>query len=633
MKRTIKTTWQSATRLLAIATLTILLALGLTLFTSGKPAFAAPVDDLNNVDWASIRGYTSQQFNNYFDQKKAEGYRVIDIEVDEINGQPRYSAIFQFNPDKRGWASLRNLNHQQFSQEWQNYEAKSYRLIDQEAYMLNGQRRYAGVWVENKENVGWVSYRNVDSAEFSNRFKTYTEQGYRMVDIEAYPSEAKTLYAAIWVKDEQLLPWAVHRDMTQAQYKSKFDSFKNQGYRVMDLESYQQNGQQRYAAIWVKNTNGRGWAARRDMTANVFGNWWKTYKDEGYRLVDFEAYPTAQGTRYAGVWRQNGDRLSWSGKKAVDNAIEVYKDANKLPGISVVIARNGKILYSRGFGFADIEKQKVAHAGTVYRLASVSKPITSLLTMRLVDLEKISLDEATRTYVPSLPNHHTHEVDQLMRHRSGIRHYKGTDGDSCDVTIPNNPAWKDSSDTQYPTATQAASLFEDDPLMFSPGSKFCYSTHAYTVLGAALEGAAKMSFPALVNRELTQRLNLPTLRPEFRNQSNPERANIYKLSNGKNVLSSRDNLSWKYPGGGLESSAMDLARLGMKVFDGSVISAQSLNTIWPESTFFHGGAQNGAKSYWQIDFNDKTVIAVLSNQNRGKPKYLTDTLRSIVNNN
>ncbi|NEQ63819.1 MAG: hypothetical protein F6K53_43610 [Moorea sp. SIO4A1] len=105
------------------------------------------------------------------------------------------------------------------------------------------------------------------------------------------------------------------------------------------------------------------------------------------------------------------------------------------------------------------------------------------------------------------------------------------------------------------------------------------------------------------------------------------------IGNGKSVLSSRDNLSWKYPGGGLESSAMDLARLGMKVFDGSVISAQSLNTLWPGSTFSHNGAQNGAKSYWRLYFNDKTVIAVLSNQNRGNPKELTNTLGSIVKNN
>lgn len=612
----------------AIATF---VALGIGLFASSAPAFADTIDDPNDVAWASIRGYTSQEFRNYFNQKKEEGYRVIDIEVDEVNGQPRYAAIFQFNTDKRGWASLRDLTHEQFSQEWENYKNKSYRLIDQESYMLNGQRRYAGVWVENKENFGWVSYRNVDSTEFSDRFNTYKQQGYRMVDIEAYPSGRNTLYAAVWVKDGQSLPWAEHRDMTAAQYGEKFDAFRDQGYRVLDLESYQQNGQQRYAAIWVKNTNDQGWAARRDLTANGFANWWKTYKDEGYRLVDFEAYPTAEGTRYAGVWRQNGDRLSWSGKKAADQAIAAYRDANKVPGVSVVIARNGQILYSRGFGYADIANQEVAHAGTIYRLASVSKPVTALLTMRLVDLNQISLNQPTRNYVPSLPDHHTHRVEQLLRHQSGIRHYRGSDRPNCEV--PNNSAWNDSSDTQYPTATQAATLFSSDPLMFSPGSKNCYSTHAYTVLGAALEGAGNMPFPALLNRELTQRLELPTLQPEFRHQPVPERANIYRLANGSSVPSNRDNLSWKYPGGGLEASAMDMTRLGMKVFDGSVISSQSRNTLWSGSTFSHSGGQNGATSFWRLYFNDKTVITVLSNQDSGNPGELTDTLGAIVKNN
>ncbi|MBW4656480.1 MAG: serine hydrolase [Kaiparowitsia implicata GSE-PSE-MK54-09C] len=615
----------------AIATL---VALGLTLLTSNAPASANTIDDPNDVAWASIRGYTSQQFHNYFNQKKEEGYRVIDIEVDEVNGQPRYAAVFQFNTDNRGWASLRDLTHEQFSQEWEDYKNKGYRLIDQEAYMLNGQRRYAGVWVENKENFGWVSYRNVDSAEFGDRFNTYREQGYRMVDVEAYPSGRNTLYAAVWVKDGQSLSWAEHRDMTAAQYGEKFDLFRDQGYRVLDLESYQQNGQQRYAAIWVKNTNGRGWAARRDMTASGFGNWWKTYKDEGYRLVDFESYPTAEGTRYAGVWRQNGDRLSWSGKKAADQAIAAYQNANKVPGISVAIARDGKILYSRGFGYADIANQEVAHAGTVYRLASVSKPITALLTMRLVDLGQLSLNDSTREHVPALPRFHSHTVDHLLRHRSGIRHYKTTDYQKdCNLTVSNTSNWQDFSATQYPTALAATVLFRQDSLLFEPDTQGCYSTHAYTVLGAALEGAGNASFSTLLNRELTQRLDLPTLQPEFLNQSNSERANIYRLSNGSSVLSSRDNLSWKYPGGGLEASAMDMTRLGMKVFDGSVISAQSRNTLWPGSSLSRSGSQNGAKSFWRLYFNDKTVITVLSNQNNGNPGELTETLGTIVKNN
>ncbi|MCJ8282686.1 MAG: beta-lactamase family protein, partial [Rivularia sp. ALOHA_DT_140] len=227
--------------------------------------------------------------------------------------------------------------------------------------------------------------------------------------------------------------------------------------------------------------------------------------------------------------------------------------------------------------------------------------------------------------------HHTHTVEQLMRHRSGIRHYRGSKRKNCEV--PNNSAWKDSSNTQYSTATKAATLFQDNPLMFSPDSKRCYTTHGYTVLGAALEGATKKSFSGLIRREINQRLNIPTLKPEFRNQSNPERAKIYSLSNGKSVPAKRDNLSWKYPGGGLESSATDLTRLGMKVLDGSFVSKKSLNTYSTNNKLSHSGSQKGAKSYWRINRSDKTVISILTNQSSGKPEELTKTIEGILQKN
>jgi CubicO group peptidase (beta-lactamase class C family) len=376
--------------------------------------------------------------------------------------------------------------------------------------------------------------------------------------------------------------------------------------------------------------NGRGWEARRDMNATTDSNWWKTYRDEGYRLVNVEVYQTTQGRRYADVGRQNGDSLNWAAKKDVDNAIIAYKNKFDVPGLSVAIARDGKLLYARGFGFANLEQKKVAHSGTIFRLASVSKPVTNALTMRLVDQNRLSLDQATRFYVPDLPQQHTHTVRQLMTHQSGIRHYKGSKRANCEV--PNNPNWKDSSGTQYPTATEATKLFRNDPLMFTPGEKTCYSTHAFTVLGAALEGASKVSFPALVNRELTQGLDLPTLRPEVLNQGNPERAAIYKKdANNKNVLSNRDNLSWKYPGGGLESSSVDLARFGMKILEGSFLSTQALNELgWQGGVRSFTGSQNGANSNLRFYPNSNLVIAILSNQNGHNPEELGQTLGNIV---
>lgn len=601
-----------------------------------SPAMAANIDDPDSVAWSSIRGYSSSEFAQYFQQKQAQGYRVIDIEVDQIGGQTRYSAVWQYNSDKRGWASYRNMTSEQFGQRWQDFRNKGYRLIDQESYTIGSKRYYAGVWVQNKENTPWVSYRNVDSAEFSQRFKTYQQQGYRMVDVEAYASGNKTLYAAIWVKNNSQA-WAEYRDMSATDYATKFKDFQGKGYRVMDLESYRQGGRQKYAAIWIKNTNQRGWAAWRDMSATGFANKWQTQRDQGYRLIDFEAYPTAAGTRYAGVWRQNNDRRNWSGRVGVDQAIENYQKANGIPGISVVIQKNGKTLYARGFGYADTIQKQVAHSGTIYRLASVSKPIAGLLTMRQVEQGRINLDARTRSYLPSMPGFHTHTIRQLMNHQSGICHY-----DEC------GSAWRTQN---FNTAFAAMQKFEQKPLLFTPNTKTDYSTHAFTVLAAALEKRAGRSYSSLFVRDMTNRLGLPTLRPENRNVKNAERSLVYSGA----VPVPADNLSWKYAGGGIESSAVDLTELGTKLLRGQVISNASRTQMWTNSKrsngstssyglvwslgthngraiASHGGAQLGARSHWRIYRNDGIVISILSNRNNGNPGSLADQIGTIVLN-
>ncbi|WP_105214515.1 serine hydrolase [Pseudoalteromonas sp. T1lg22] len=596
-------------------------------------AAAQSIDDPDQVGWSSIRGYTSEKFGEYFKKKSNQGYRVVDIEVDKVNGKRLYSAIWQHNTDNRKWRSLRDQTHEQFSDTWNSLK-DNYRLIDQEAYKVGNSMRYAGVWVENKENIKWLSYRNLNEAQFKENFNKNKANGYRMVDIEAYKNGGKTAYSAIWVKNSGNTAWAEFRNMSASEYAAKFKSFRDQGYRVLDLESYRLDGKHQYAAIWVKNTNKRGWKALRDMSAQGYANAWKTARDQGYRLEDFEAYDTNKGTRYAGVWRQNGERLSWGPRKSIDKLVEKYRIDNNIPGVSVAIGKKGKIVYERGFGLANVKENSAAHAGTIYRLASVSKPVTALLAMRLIDENKLSVDKPTLDYVSDLPAAHTHTVRQLLEHRSGIRHYKGsrrpkdcknTDPKCC--WVPNNLAGKDKSSSQFSTQNQAMSLFIDDALRFSPGSKQCYSTHAYTVAGAALEGAAKSSFPKLIEQHFGQALGLPTLRAENMKKSVKERAMIYKSTTSE---AKRDNISWKYAGGGLESSATDMARLGLKLFAGQVTKDSTRKSFWKNNVFGHSGAQNGAKTYWRLDFGNELVVIVLANRNAGDPTELAKQIANLA---
>ena len=583
--------------------------------------------DPDSIAWSSRRDLSSSAFSDYFDQMKDE-YMLIDIEVDEVNGQQRVAGVWQKNTDNRGWAEHRNLTSSQFHDKWIAYRDQGYRLVDQEVYTLGGIRYYAGIWVENKEGLAWASYRNLTSQEFSDKFSQYSNDGYIMVDVEGYSTSNGLRYAMIWVKNTENLAWAEYRNLSSQEFADKFNQLKAT-HRVWDVESYRHNGVQYYAGIWVENRNGRAWAEYRDMTETSWRNRWYRMRDLGYRLVDFERYPTANGYRYAGVWRQNNDRPDWPLKSQVDALAQDYLDDNSLPGLSVAIAQGGTIRYMRGFGYQDVDGGVWYSARTINRLASVSKAVAGVLAMKLLqDGDIADLDDPSADYIPSLPAHHTHTLRQLLSNRSGIGHYE-------DYNVPVQA---------YATALDAAQTFwntDSDPgtpgtqLVYTPGMGCKYSTHAYTVLGAALEGATGKDIGAIVEDELSSPFNLPTLQTEDRGDGDANRALLYDSNNDE---VSADDISWKVLGGGLESSAYDLVRFGMKILNGAILTQASQGELWsvpsPVSCTAYAlgwsvgteqgtpvvakdGAQRGARTYIRIYPEHDIVIVVLSNRREG----------------
>ncbi|MBC8078052.1 MAG: hypothetical protein H7Y32_18385 [Chloroflexales bacterium] len=326
--------------------------------------------DPNSTGWYSIRNMTVAAHQDFFNTKAAAGYMMIDAERLEISGQLRVSSVWQRNADGRAWASRSNLTSDEFHAYWVQYRNEGLRLIDQDAYPINGQLHYAGIWVQNVENLDWASYRNLTSDEFATYFDDFSKRGFILVDTEAYNTGDGLRYSQIWVKNTDGLGWIALRNMSSDEYAGYFSQYADEGYRVLDLESYQVGLSQRYAAIWIKNTNGRGWYAYRDMSAQDYGNRWLQLRDAGYRVIDFEVYDTALGTRYAGVWRQNNDRPNWRLKEPVTKIIEDYLADNNIAGLGVAIATDNKFRYLRGFGYADIALNRVFHSGTIARAAS-----------------------------------------------------------------------------------------------------------------------------------------------------------------------------------------------------------------------------------------------------------------------
>lgn len=588
-------------------------------------------EDPDSIAWKFRYGLSSAAYGNAWQTYRDAGYLPIDIETDNI-GSVKYAGVWQKNSDNRGWKSWRNLTSAGFSERWREYRGQGYRPIDQDAEIIGGNVRYSLIMVENKEGLKWKSNRNLSSAQFSEKFNANKGE-YKPIDIDAVEVGGQMRYSIIWLENKANKDWAELRDMTPAVYGQKFVEYRRLGYRVAELDCYSRDARLTYAAIWEKNEPGRGWAAKRGMSATGLRNSWKKYHDQGLRLIDIEVCPAASGggTRYAAVWRENDQRYDWAGRGDAEQSLKDFVTLNDAPGVSAAIISNGKRVFRAGAGFADKEKNVAAHSGTIYRTASIAKAITGALGFDLQDAGIINLSDQTDSIVTNLANDHDHTVLELLQNAG------------CFGNYGNVPGSENSDQTQYPSA-QATLTDKQDGVLASndaiyspctPGSSYKYSTHGYTAAAAAFEVESGTTFDVLLKQRIADTLGLPTLRAETRTSpdSSGELARLYGKKAGggfEPVTDSKfQNTSWKWAGGGMQSSPLDLAKFGNALLDNNLFPQSARDQMWSGSgasgTYGAGwdlssatlvqkwGRQQAALAHIRLDVDDDIVVVAMTN--------------------
>ncbi|MCC7399724.1 MAG: beta-lactamase family protein, partial [Planctomycetes bacterium] len=246
-------------------------------------------------------------------------------------------------------------------------------------------------------------------------------------------------------------------------------------------------------------------------------------------------------------------------------AILEKQKAAAIPGISCAIARvDAGVVFARGYGEADVENAVPATAATVYRLASISKPITAICALRLAEALRLDLDADVHTFVPEWPaKQWPVSTRQLLGHLGGVRHYRG----EAESTVHH--------------ATQRAGLvrFAADPLVHEPGTAHLYSTYGFNLAAAAIEVAAAKSFPEVVRELVAGPSGAATLQDDDPGRVIPHRAQGYVRVDQELRNSALMDASYKLGGGGLCCSAEDLARVGVALLAGKLLRPESLTAM------------------------------------------------------
>ena len=260
--------------------------------------------------------------------------------------------------------------------------------------------------------------------------------------------------------------------------------------------------------------------------------------------------------------------------------------AKGVPGLALAVAVDGKLVYSEGFGYADLEERVPVWPTTKFRIGSISKPLTAVGLMELAEAGKVDLDAPVQKYVPSFPNKGAViTVRMVAGHLGGIRHYK--DGEFL-------------IQKHYDNVQEGLKIFEDDPLVSPPGTKFNYSSYGFNLLSAVVESASGENFLAYMQGHVFRPLGLVHTAADQNRQIVEQRSRYYEIPKDGPVENAPyvDN-SYKWAGGGFLSTAEDLAGFGSALLQPGFLKAETLKTMFtPQKTT--AGEETGYGIGWGI---------------------------------
>lgn len=264
----------------------------------------------------------------------------------------------------------------------------------------------------------------------------------------------------------------------------------------------------------------------------------------------------------------------------IDTIAQKLFDKEDFPGMAVMVWHEGQYVFEKGYGYADIENQiLVDPRKSLFRIGSVSKPVTAALLAKLYENGKLNLDEDIKSYLPYFPTkEYPITTRQLAGHLGGIRHYRGMEN---------------FSKKYYPTVKDGLDIFMQDSLIHEPGSQYAYSSYGWNLISAVLEGAANNDFLTMMDDYVFNALELEDMQAEIMSEKTENKVAFYQKNLARNnVLAPTVDNSYKWAGGGFISSADDVVDFAVAHLEPGYLKESTLNELFASQHTNEGKATN-----------------------------------------
>jgi CubicO group peptidase (beta-lactamase class C family) len=301
----------------------------------------------------------------------------------------------------------------------------------------------------------------------------------------------------------------------------------------------------------------------------------------------------------------------------MDQIVQSYATNNKFMGTALV-ARDGQALFSKGYGFANLEWNVPNTPDTKFRLGSVTKQFTAASILLLEERGKLSVTDLVKKYLPDAPSAWEKiTIRHLLTHTSGIPNFTGFADYRKLEPFPT-------------TATELVARFRDKPLDFQPGEKWSYSNSGYVLLGWLIEKVSGESYEKFVTDNLFTPLGMKDTGYDSNTAIISRRAEGYDAAPNGYQHSGFIHMSVPHAAGGLYSTTLDLIKWEQGLYGGKLLqpaSLEKMTTPFLENYAFgltvitsggrkrieHNGGIEGFNTVLTYYPEDKLAVVVLEN--------------------
>jgi CubicO group peptidase (beta-lactamase class C family) len=314
---------------------------------------------------------------------------------------------------------------------------------------------------------------------------------------------------------------------------------------------------------------------------------------------------------------------------------------------SVLVSDQGKVLYKKGFGMANMEWDIPNQPNTKHRLGSITKQFTAMLILQLVAEGKLDLKAPITTYLPDYPktSGDVITIHHLLTHTSGIPNY---------TAFPK--FMEDESRNPY-TPEEFLKTFADKALDFTPGDKFSYSNSGYFLLGVLIEKLAGKSYEKMLQDKIFIPLNMKDSGYDNHGDILKNRATGYEKQGVNYINSNYIDMTIPYAAGSMYSTVEDLYKWDQALYTTSILPKEYMTLYFkpyiPSGnrhyaygwvvgyakigkstdsiyTIEHGGGINGFNTNISRTTSNNSLVVLLNNTGRAPLNDMTKAIRGIL---